>query len=238
VVGTIVNAAAVLAGGTAGVLLRRRFPERMRETVMAGIGLATLVIGAQMALQTSNVLIVIVSLTVGAIIGEALRVEDGLEALGAWAERRIGRAGGAGSVATAFVTSSLLFCVGPMTVLGAIQDGLGQPPLLLYTKSVLDGVSAIAIGAALGAGVLLSAGTVLAYQGAITLAAGAVQALLTPEMTRELTATGGVLIIGLGLAILQIRRVRVGSLLPALLVVVMLVAAGPYLRAAARLVGW
>src|SRR3990170_8470317 len=236
--GTIVNAVAVIAGGTAGVLLRRRFPERMRETMMMGVGLATLLIGFQMALQTRNVLGVILSLAAGAVIGEALHIEEGIEALGRWAEARVGtRGGSAGSVADAFVTSSLLFCVGPMTVLGAIQDGLGQPPLLLYTKSLLDGISAVAIGAALGAGVLLSAGTVLVYQGAITLAAGTVQAVMTPEMTRELTATGGVLIVGLGLGILQIRRIRVGALLPALLVSIALTAGMPWLREVGRALG-
>jgi uncharacterized membrane protein YqgA involved in biofilm formation len=237
--GTIVNATAVLAGGTAGLLLRRRIPERMRETVMMGVGLATLLIGTQMALQTRNVLGVIVSLAAGAVIGEALHIEEGLEALGRWAEARIGTGGGSeGGIAASFVASSLLFCVGPMTVLGAIQDGLGQPPVLLYTKSVLDGVSAVALAAALGAGVLLSAGTVVVYQGAITLAAGAVQTVMTPEMTRELTATGGVLIVGLGLGILQIRRIRVGALLPALLASVALTAGAPWLRAFGRVLGF
>jgi uncharacterized membrane protein YqgA involved in biofilm formation len=235
--GTIVNALAVLAGGGAGLLLRRRFPERMRETVMGGVGLATLLIGFQMALQTQNVLGVILSVAAGAVVGETLRIEGGIEALGRWAERRVGAWGGTGSIATAFVTSSLLFCVGPMTILGSIQDGLGQAPVLLYTKALLDGISAVAIGAGLGAGVLLSAGTVLVYQGALTLAAGAVQALLTPAMTRELTATGGVLIVGLGLGILQIRRIRVGSLLPALVIAVLVTAAMPRLPALARALG-
>jgi uncharacterized membrane protein YqgA involved in biofilm formation len=235
--GTVVNALAVLAGGLAGVLLRRRFPERMRETVMMGIGLATVLIGLQMALQTENVLGVIVSVVVGAVVGESLHIEEGLEVLGRWAEQRVGPAGQSGTVAAAFVTSSLLFCVGPMTVLGSIQDGLGQPPVLLYTKSLLDGISAIAIGAALGAGVLLSAGTVLVYQGAITLAAGVVQAIMTQEMTRELTATGGVLIVGLGLGILQVRKIRVGSMLPALLISVLLTVAIPWLRTVAGSLG-
>lgn len=236
--GTIVNAIAVIAGGSTGVLMRRRFPEKMRETVMMAVGLATLLIGFQMTLQTQNVLGVILSLAVGAVIGEALHIEEGVEALGRWAEARVGTGGGsAGSVTAAFVTSSLLFCVGPMTVLGAIQDGLGQPPLLLYTKSLLDGISAIAIAAGLGAGVLLSAGTVLVYQGAITLAAGAVQSVMTPEMTRELSATGGLLIVGLGLGILQIRRIRVGSLLPALLVSLAVTAGAPWLRAVGNALG-
>ncbi|MDI6771172.1 MAG: DUF554 domain-containing protein [bacterium] len=235
--GTLVNAIAVVAGGLAGVTLRHRFSERVRETVMAGIGLATLLIGFQMALQTGNVLVVIASLVLGGIIGEAIHIEEGIEALGRWAQRMYGSQTQESTVAAAFVTSSLLFCVGPMTVLGAIQDGLGQTPVLLYTKSLLDGISAVAIGAALGAGVLLSAGTVLLYQGALTLAAGAVHSVMTQEMTRELTATGGALIIGLGLGILQIRKIRVGNLLPALVISVLLTAALPYLRVLARAVG-
>ncbi|MDR7518689.1 MAG: DUF554 domain-containing protein [Armatimonadota bacterium] len=236
--GTIVNTVAVLAGGSVGLLLRRRIPDRMRETVMMGIGLATLLIGMQMALQTQNVLGVIVSLAAGGVIGEALHLEDGIEILSRWAERHVGGAGETQTSATAFVTSSLLFCVGPMTVLGAIQDGLGQPPVLLYTKSMLDGISAVAIGAALGAGVLLSAVTVFVYQGAITLAAGALQGALSPAMTRELTATGGVLIVGLGLGILQIRRIRVGNLVPALAVTVVLEGVAPWVSHLARALGW
>ncbi|MDR7522379.1 MAG: DUF554 domain-containing protein [Armatimonadota bacterium] len=235
--GTIVNTVAVLAGGSAGLLLRRRIPDRIRETVMMGIGLATLLIGMQMALQTQNVLGVIVSLVAGGVIGEALHIEDGIEILSRWAERRVGAAGETQTGAAAFVTSSLLFCVGPMAVLGAIQDGLGQPPVLLYTKSMLDGISAVAIGAALGAGVLLSAVTVFVYQGAMTLAAGALQGGLSPAMTRELTATGGVLIVGLGLGILQIRRIRVGNLVPALVVSVVLEGVAPWLSHLARALG-
>jgi uncharacterized protein len=182
----------------------------------------------------------IVSLVLGGVIGEVLGIEPSLDALGRWAERTVGTDRGraqSGTIAAAFVTSSLLFCVGPMTLLGAIQDGLGQPPVLLYTKSALDGVSAIAIGAALGAGVLLSSITVLVYQGAITAAAAAVQGVLTPSMTRELTAVGGVLIVGLGVGILQIRKIRVGSLLPALPISVLVTATLPWLQALAQRVG-
>jgi uncharacterized membrane protein YqgA involved in biofilm formation len=237
--GTIVNTLAVIVGGTVGVALGRRIPDLMRQTVMMGVGLAVIVIGVQMALQTQDFLGVIVSLVVGGVPGEMLRIEAGLEALGRWAERAVAsrRRTESGTIAAAFVTSSLLFCVGPMTVLGAIQDGLGQPPVLLYTKSALDGVSAIAIGAALGGGVLLSAVTVLVYQGAITAAAGAVQGALTPSMTRELTAVGGILIVGLGLGILQIKRIRVGSFLPALPIAVLVHVLLPWLHEFAQRFG-
>ena len=135
------------------------------------------------------------------------------------------------------MTSSLLFCVGPLTILGSIQAGLGQPPTLLYTKSMLDGVSSLAIGAALGIGVLLSAGTILVYQGALTLLAQAVQSVMTPDVTREFTATGGVLVLGIGLTILGVRSIRAANLLPALLVVIVLMALVPGLGGLARSLG-
>lgn len=217
-IGTLVNAVAVLAGGALGILFRRRIPVRLRDGIMQALGLATLVIGAQMAFETHHVVVLIVSLVAGAALGEAARIEDGLQRLGEWAEGRLGAAGEGGAFARAFVMSSLLFCVGPLTILGSIQGGLGQPPLLLYTKSMLDGASSVAIGAALGAGVFLSALTVLVYQGLLTMLASAVQALLTPDMTREFTATGGVLVIGIALNLLRVQSIRVGNLLPALLV--------------------
>lgn len=234
--GTLVNAAAVVVGGGAGLLLGRRVPERVREVVMQGVGLATVVIGIQMALQVRNVLGLIVSLAIGAVVGELLRIEDALERLGRSVQRRVGAGAASGAFAQGFVTSSLLFCVGPMTLLGAVQDGLGQPPVLLYTKSVLDGISAVALAAALGAGVLLSAVTVLVYQGGITLLAGAAQRIMTPEVTREVNAVGGALIFGLGLGILQVRSVRVANLLPALVVMAVLTALGSWWDALAAVV--
>jgi len=237
VLGTVVNALSVLAGGVLGVALRRRISERMRGIAMQGIGLVTLVIGMQMALGTRDILVVILSVVAGGWIGEAVGIEAGLERLGSRAEARLGTAGERGTFARAFVTSSLLFCVGPLTILGSIQAGLGQPPTLLYTKSMLDGVSSLAIGAALGIGVLLSAGTILVYQGALTLLAQAVQSVMTPDVTREFTATGGVLVLGIGLTILGVRSIRAANLLPALLVVIVLMALVPGLGGLARSLG-
>jgi len=237
VLGTIVNALAALVGGVLGVALRRRIPERMRDIAMQGIGLVTLVLGVQMALGTRDILVVILSIVAGGWIGEALGIEAGLERLGAWAEARFGATGQGGTFARAFVTSSLLFCVGPLTILGSIQAGLGQRPTLLYTKSILDGVSSLAIGAALGIGVVLSAGTILVYQGALTLLAQAAQSVMTPDVTREFTATGGVLVLGIGLTILGMRSIRVANLLPALLVVTVLTALVPTLAGVVRSLG-
>jgi uncharacterized membrane protein YqgA involved in biofilm formation len=233
VLGTIVNALAALVGGA----LRRRIPERMRDIAMQGIGLVTLVLGMQMALGTRSIPIVILSVVSGGWIGEALGIESGLERLGTWAEARLGTAGDRGTFARAFVTSSLLFCVGPLIILGSIQAGLGQTPTLLYTKSMLDGVSSLALGAALGIGVVLSAGTILVYQGALTLAAQAARSVMTPDVVREFTATGGVLVLGIGLAILRVRSIRAANFLPALLVSVVLTALVPALVGAARTAG-
>lgn len=231
--GTLVNVLAVLAGGALGVVLRRRIPAGMRDTVMHGLGLATIVIGAQMAFGTRNIVLVILSLVAGGVAGEALRIEAGLERLGRWAEETLGAGEEGSTFARAFVTSSLLFCVGPLTILGSIQGGLGQTPVLLYTKSMLDGASSVAIGAALGAGVFLSAGTVLVYQGTLTLLASAAQTVMTPAVTREFTATGGMLVVGIGLNILGVRRtpIRVGNLLPALFVIVVLTVTAPSVNA-------
>ena len=232
--GTLVNALAVLVGSALGVLLRRRIPKGMDEILMQGLGLATLVIGMQMALGTRNVVVVILSMAIGGVLGHLLGIEAGLERLGTWAEARLGAREEGSTFARAFVTSSLLFCVGPLTILGAFQGGLGQPPVLLYTKSMLDGVSSVAIGATLGSGVFLSAGTILVYQGALTMLASLAQTVMTPEVTREFTATGGLLVLGVGITLLALRPIRVGNLLPALLVVVVLTSLLPALTSLAR----
>jgi uncharacterized membrane protein YqgA involved in biofilm formation len=201
---------------------------------MQGLGLAVIVIGVQMARGTHNVVVLILSMAIGGVLGHLLGIEAGLERLGTWAEARLGAREEGSTFARAFVTSSLLFCVGPLTILGAFQGGLGQPPVLLYTKSVLDGVSSVAIGATLGPGVFLSAGTILVYQGALTLLASSAQTLMTPDVTREFTATGGLLVLGVGITLLGLRPIRVGNLLPALLVVVVLTSLLPMLTSVAR----
>jgi uncharacterized membrane protein YqgA involved in biofilm formation len=221
-------------GSALGVLLRRRIPKGMDEILMQGLGLAVIVIGVQMARGTHNVVVLILSMAIGGVLGHLLGIEAGLERLGTWAEARLGAREEGSTFARAFVTSSLLFCVGPLTILGAFQGGLGQPPVLLYTKSVLDGVSSVAIGATLGPGVFLSAGTILVYQGALTLLASSAQTLMTPDVTREFTATGGLLVLGVGITLLGLRPIRVGNLLPALLVVVVLTSLLPMLTSVAR----
>ena len=231
--GTVLNIVAVLIGGSIGTLLGNRMPAKVQETVMHGLGLMVLVIGVAMASGTANLLIPLFSVVVGGVLGELMRVSDGLDWLGAQAEARWGTRLGQGRVAgwnvtRAFVTSSLIFCVGPMTVLGSIQDGLLGDYDLLAVKSALDGFAAIPFAASLGPGVLLSVGTVAVVQGGLSAAAMAVGGGLgdvsrqTPWVI-ELTATGGVVILGIGLSLLEVKRIRVANLLPSIAIAPLIV---------------
>ena len=219
-IGTIVNVVTVLLGTVAGVVLGGRLPERLRTAVLQAVGLMTLVIGGREALGTRNVVFPLVSLVLGAVIGEALRIEDRLEALGGAIRRRVEKDdGGDGTrFVEGFVAASLLFCVGPLTILGSIRDGLGGPDhaQLLLVKAALDGTVAIAFASTLGWGVGFSALTVMVVQGTLTLAAGAADRVLTDRMIVEMSAAGGVMVIGIGLRLLDVKKVAVGSLLPAL----------------------
>jgi len=179
---------------------------------MAGLGLAVLLIGVQLALKSREPLIIIGSLIGGGILGELLRIEARLEDLG----NRIGdRFQGSGQVAEGFVTASLLYCVGAMAIMGALQDGLGSRPDILYAKAALDGIASVALASTLGIGVLFSALPLLAYQGGITLSATFAQKLLTPGVVQEMNAVGGLLIMAIALDLLGIKRIPVGNLLPA-----------------------
>jgi uncharacterized membrane protein YqgA involved in biofilm formation len=236
--GTIINVVTVLVGGALGLLLGARLPERIRETIMHGLGLLTLVIGIQLTFDTENILIVLGSLLLGGIAGELLRIEDRIDRLGHWLEHRTSGNGdvsaspppqdvarpGASQFSHAFLTASLLFCVGPMTILGSIQDGLTGDYTLLAVKATLDGFAALAFASTMGPGVLFSALTVLVYQGALTLGAGWASALLTDPMIAEMTATGGVLMLALGMGLLQIKQIRAGNLLPAIVAAPVIVA--------------
>ena len=225
--GTLINALAVLVGGGLGTLLGQRLPERVRETVMGGLGLVTLVVGLQLALRTGNVLVVLVSILVGALLGEWWRIDVGLERLSGWLKRLLAGRTSAKNLAyfsEGFITASLVFCVGPMTILGAIEDGLTGDYSLLAIKSVLDGFGALAFASSLGVGVVFSVVTVLVYQGALTLMAGQAQGLLSEAMINEMSATGGVMVLAIGLLLLNVKQIRVANMLPALGVVLALVA--------------
>jgi uncharacterized protein len=244
--GTLINAAAVLAGGSLGLLFGARLPDRLKTTVISGMGLFTAAIGIQMFLRTGNPLIVLGSIIIGALLGEWWRIEDRLQSLGGFLERRFG--GGAPPVSVppasvaetggaaqsnfvrGFLVASLLFCVGPLTILGSIQDGLTGDYTLLAVKSVLDGFAAMAFASTLGVGVLFSVLTILVYQGGISLLARWMTTGLDPQaiaahpMVTEMTATGGVILLGLAISsLLEIRPIRVGNFLPALAVAPLIV---------------
>ncbi len=233
-IGTIINVVTVLAGGTLGTVLGARLPDRVRETIMHGLGLLTIVIGVQLSFETDNILIVLGSLLLGGIAGELLRIEHRINQLGRWLEHKTTR-GGSASISDlpqpatsrfnrAFLTASLVFCVGPMTILGSIQDGLSGDYTLLAVKATLDGFASLAFASTMGPGVIFAALTVLVYQGALTLGAGWASAALTDPMVAEMTATGGVLMLALGLGLLEIKRIRAGNLLPAIIVAPTIVA--------------
>lgn len=228
--GTLLNVGTVLIGGAIGTLVGGRIPPTLRLTLMQAIGLTTLAIGVYNILPAGNPLILLASIVLGGILGELLRIEQGLDRLGKLAQDAVSRfqpAPGEGPrvpVTQGFVTASLIFCVGPMTILGSFQDGLTGAYETLALKAMLDGFTAAMLASSLGWGVLLSAVTVLVYQGALTLAAGMTRGLLTDPMIAAMTAAGGLLIVGIGLNILEVARIRVGSMLPSLAVAPVLAA--------------
>ncbi len=215
--GTLLNVGTVLAGTLLGTLAGGRLPEGLQQRVLAGLGLVTLVIGIDSALawRETSPLYVLSGVLLGGIAGEAIGIERRLEALGDRIQAAVSR-GRPSQVSEGFVTASLLFCVGPLTVLGSIEDGLTDGYTQLATKAVLDGFASIALAAALGWGVGLAAVSVLVIQGAITLGAGAFDSVLEGETLDVLTSAGGILIIGISLKLLDIRDVKVGNFLPAL----------------------
>ena len=217
--GTAINVAAILAGTLIGVLAGARLPEGLQRRVLAGLGLVTLVIGVDLALawRDTSALYVLGAVLLGGLAGEALGIEARLAQLGDMIQRRVSAAGESSSrVSEAFFDASLLFCVGPLAVVGAIQDGLTGNYEALATKSMLDGFASIALSAALGWGVALAAVSVLIYQGALSLGATLFEDALQGEALSALTSAGGVLIIGISLKLLDLTDVKVGNFLPAL----------------------
>lgn len=214
--GTYVNTVAIIAGSLLGLLARGGIPKNIAASVMHAIGLAVILIGIQGALKTQALLVVIGSLAVGTLIGELLDIEMRLEGLG----NRLGslvRGSGEGFSA-GFVTASLVYCVGAMAIVGSLESGLAGNHQTLYAKSALDGVASIIFASTLGIGVLFSSISVLIYQGAITLTASLAGRLLTPEVVNEMSAVGGLLILAIGINLLEVRKLKIGNMLPALFV--------------------
>jgi uncharacterized protein len=230
-IGTFINVAAILVGGSLGLLFGSRLPERLKSTVILGMGLFTAVTGIKMFLDTQNSLVVLGSLVIGALLGEWWKIEDGLQHLGEIIERRFDRSNSEngksalhGDFVRGFMITSLLFCIGPMAILGSIQAGLTGDYNLLVIKSVLDGIASMAFASTLGVGVLFSAAMILVYQGAITLLAAQLNVIATKPMLAEMIATGGVLLLGIAISsLLEIKKIRVGNFLPALFIAPLIV---------------
>jgi uncharacterized membrane protein YqgA involved in biofilm formation len=218
--GTLVNTVTVVVGSSIGLLIGSRFSQKINTIVMHALGLSTLLIGLRMAFKTDNILLVIGSLAVGGIVGELIRLEDGLESLGEFIKRKVKSK--SGNFVLGFVTSSLIFCIGPMTIVGSIQDGVSGDASVLYAKSLLDGFASVVLASTLGIGVIFSALTVLIFQGGLTLLGDKLSFVLRPEILDELIATGGLIIVGIGIYLLGIKKIRVGNFLPALVVAVIL----------------
>lgn len=212
--GTLLNIATVAAGGSLGLLLRRGLPERFRRNVLIGLGLATLLLGVKSGLETLNILYPIGAILLGGLCGELLRIEDRLDALGRRVEKVLGRGGD--GLTRGFVTASLLFCVGPLTIWGSMEDGLGRGYQVLAVKSLLDGFASMALASTLGAGVLLSVVTIAVIQGGITWLAGPLEAVLSEAMVAEISAVGGLLVMAIGFTLMDVRKIPVANYLPAL----------------------
>ncbi|KRO38778.1 MAG: hypothetical protein ABR58_03765 [Acidimicrobium sp. BACL19 MAG-120924-bin39] len=226
--GTLINAGLVVLGSGLGVLIGDRIPEQMRITLLQVIGLVTIALGVSDAIDTRNMVFPLVGMAVGALIGELLAIESRLERLGERLQRRFARDaggdGGEGKFVKGFVTASALYCIGPLTVLGAIEDASGQTPQLYIIKGSLDGFVSIMFAAMYGIGVAFSALSVLVVQGSLTLGGAGLDAVLDDRMRTELFAAGGIAVIGIGLNLLQVTKIRLANLLPGLVVTPVLVA--------------
>jgi uncharacterized membrane protein YqgA involved in biofilm formation len=228
--GTILNMITVAIGSALGLLLGNRLPDRIQSSVITGLGLVTLVVGLGNAGQTGNIVIAVISLASGIIIGELLRIDEKLEQFGGWLQTRFsgGQHGDRARFITGFVTTSLIFCIGPLTFVGSLQDGMGLPAGFqqLAIKSVLDGFASMAFAASLGIGVTFSLITILVVQGGLALLGSLLGQFMTTAQINEMTAVGGLILIALSLILLDIKRPRAANMLPALIIAPLIVAIG------------
>ena len=216
-IGVIVNVLAILIGGAIGLVFKKGFNEKILKIILQGIGLAVIIIGISSAIKTENMLLLVISLVLGGIIGGLLKIEANLDKLGTSIEEKFSK-GSKGGFAEGFVMASLVYCVGAMAIVGSIEAGVSGSYETLYIKAILDGISAIVFTATLGYGVLFSGISVLIYQGSIVLLGVQLEPFLTDELINEISAVGGVLIMGIGISLLEIKKIHVGDLLPAVLV--------------------
>ncbi len=218
--GTLINVAAVIIGSVIGLVIHSRLPKKITDTAFHGVGLFTIILGVMMAVKTNNLLIMIFSIVIGAVIGEIVDVDKRINGFGDWLKKKFKFKNERFS--EGFITAFLLFCMGSMTILGAFEDGIYGTPNLLVAKSVLDGFSSIVLATTLGIGVLFSFIPLLFFQGGLTLFATYMQSVFTDVMINELTAVGGVILLGLGISILEIKKIRILNMLPSLIIVVIL----------------
>lgn len=219
--GTIINTVAILLGGVLGLFFKKGLPKRLSDTISQGLGLGVVLIGITMAIQTENILILLLSLLFGGIIGELINIEKRLNHLGNSLESKM--KGQNNNFSQGFVTASLLFCTGSMAIMGAIEGGLTGEYGILLSKSLLDGIFALIFASTMGIGVIFAAAPVLLYQGTITLLAVVIKVFLSPEMILEMNAVGGLLIVGIGINLLKIKEIKVGNLLPSIFIPILLI---------------
>jgi uncharacterized protein len=221
--GTLINTATVLIGGSVGLIIGDRIPERIRTIVVQVIGLVTLGLGLGDVLKTHNMVFPLVGMVLGGIVGELLAIERRLEGLGEVIRRRFARNQEPGRFVNGFITATLLFCIGPLTILGAMQDATGETPQLYIIKGTLDGFMNVIFGAIYGVGAVFSALSVFVVQGSLTLGGSALDNLLNDRMRIELFSAGGFAVMAIGLNLLEIKKIRLGSLLPGLVITPVLV---------------
>jgi len=226
--GTIVNVITIIIGGTIGIFLKKGIPERFKNTIMQAVGLAVIIIGISGTLQgiftvteegkldRRYITEMILFLVIGSLIGEAIKIEDGLDRMGMWFQNRF--AGKESNFAKGFVTASLVYVVGAMAIIGSLEDGLYGKIDILLAKSMLDGISAIVFSATLGIGVMFSCLSVLVYQGGITALAGVLKPLLSDAVVSQMSLVGSILILAIGLNLLEIKKFKVGNMLPAIFI--------------------
>ncbi len=217
--GTIVNAVAIISGSLTGLLFSKGIPDNYKEIVLNGIGLSVILIGLKSAFVSDNLMIVILSIVIGSLIGEFIKIEAKLDRLGLFLEKKVAaksKNGENSNFAKGFVTSSLVFCVGSMAIVGSLESGLTGNHQTLYAKAILDGITSIIFSSTMGIGVIFSSVAVFLYQGAITLSAAFMKTYLVPETVQHMTSVGGLLIAAIGLNMLGITKIRVGNMIPAI----------------------
>ena len=225
--GTVVNAIAIIIGGLIGTFIRNGLKENYKKTLMNGVGLTVIIIGIMGAIKSENMILIIISIVLGSIIGEAIGIEKKLDSIGNSLEEKLGQ--GNSNLSKGFVTASLVYCVGAMAIVGSLESGLLGNHDTLFAKSVLDGISSIIFASTLGIGVVFSSILVFIYQGIIILLASSLRNLLTPDVILEMSAVGGILIMGIGINILEIKKIEVGNMSPSIFIPLIYSILAPFL---------